>query len=181
MALSRKAWVAAVLCARLLMVAFLAMSVELKYANHTRLDYSSWDNYYQLQSYTYAVAAAVIGMVGNALQIPVAVYLLCTSKRTPPSVLALDISMYTDIVVTTVLASGVGAGFGATKDALQIIKHGVDWTNEKNGSRDDLIRFFNKGNVAISLLLVGMVLSVFTTVASARLRARATNDDLAED
>ncbi|TVU29616.1 hypothetical protein EJB05_21191, partial [Eragrostis curvula] len=181
MALSRRTWVAAGLGVRLLMLAFLAMAVQLTVSNHTRLDYSSWHNYNQLQSYTYAIVAAGVGMAANLLQIPVAVYLICKSKRMGTSVLVLDISMYTDIVVTAVLASGVGAGFGATNDALQIIKHGVDWTDRnQNDSRGDLISFFDRGNVAISFLLVGMVLSVFAAVVSARLRARAS-DDLADD
>ena len=55
MALSRKAWIAAGLGARLLMVAFLAMTVQLTTANHTRLSYE--DNFNKLQSYTYVHAA----------------------------------------------------------------------------------------------------------------------------
>jgi hypothetical protein len=51
MALSRKAWIAAGLGARLLMIAFLAMTVQLTRANHTRLSYE--DDYNKLQSYTY--------------------------------------------------------------------------------------------------------------------------------
>ncbi|TVU29613.1 hypothetical protein EJB05_21188, partial [Eragrostis curvula] len=185
MALSQKTWVAACLGVRLLMLAFLAMALQLTYNNlhnGTRLDYSSWHNCNKLKSYTYAMVAAGVGMAGALLQVPIAVYLLCKSKRMAPSVLVLDISMYTDIVVTTVLASGVGAGFGATNDALQIIKYGIDWTGDRNQNdpKGDLTSFFNKGNVAISFLLVGMVLSVFAAVVSARLRARAS-DDLADD
>jgi hypothetical protein len=51
MALPRKAWIAAGLGARLLMIAFLAMTMQLTRANHTRLSYK--DDYYKLQSYTY--------------------------------------------------------------------------------------------------------------------------------
>lgn len=51
MALSRKAWIAAGLGARLLMIAFLAMTVQLTRANHTRLSYE--DDFNKLQSYTY--------------------------------------------------------------------------------------------------------------------------------
>ena len=50
MALSRKAWIAAGLCARLLMIAFLAMTVQLTRANHTRLSYE--DDFNKFQSYT---------------------------------------------------------------------------------------------------------------------------------
>jgi hypothetical protein len=44
------------------------------------------------------VVAAVVGMAGSVLQIPVAVYLLCRGKRMTPRSLILDVSMYADIV-----------------------------------------------------------------------------------
>ena len=101
MALSRRtAWVAAGLGARLLMIAFLAAAVQLTLANQTRQRYA--DDFYKLQIYSYTVATAVIGMAGAALQVPVAVYLLCRSKRMAPSALVLDVSMCTDVVSSKV-------------------------------------------------------------------------------
>ena len=101
MALSRRtAWVGAGLGARLLMIAFLAAAVQLTLANQTRRRYA--DDFYKLQSYSYTVATAVIGMAGAALQVPVAVYLLCRSKRMAPSALVLDVSMCTDVVSSKV-------------------------------------------------------------------------------
>jgi hypothetical protein len=41
---------------------------------------------------------AVIAMAGGVLQVPVAVYLLCKSKRMTPSALVLDISLCADVV-----------------------------------------------------------------------------------
>jgi hypothetical protein len=52
MALSRKAWIAAGIGARLLMIAALAVSVPLTVHNHTKRDYGS-DDFYKLQSYSY--------------------------------------------------------------------------------------------------------------------------------
>ena len=78
------------------MVAVLAATVQLTFANQTRRRYA--DGFYKLQSYSYTVTAAVIGMAGAALQVPVAVYLLCRSKRMVPSALVLDVIMYTDVV-----------------------------------------------------------------------------------
>ena len=101
MALSRRtAWVAAGLGARLLMIAFLAAAVQLTLANQTRRRYA--DDFYKLQIYSYTVATAVIGMAGAALQVPVAVYRLCRSKRMAPSALVLDVSMCTDVVSSKV-------------------------------------------------------------------------------
>ncbi|RCV06917.1 hypothetical protein SETIT_1G202200v2 [Setaria italica] len=174
MALSRAAWIAAGLGARLLMVAVLAMTVQLTLANHTRRSYE--DDFYKLQSYSYTVAAAVIGMAGSALQVPVAVYLLCRSKRMTPSALVLDASMYADVVVTVLLASGVGAGFGATIDALRYVRHVTWWDGD--ATKQDLIRYYDKAFLPVVFLLVGMVLSMAATVVSARLRARTANDDV---
>ena len=50
------------------------------------------------RTYSYVVASAVVGTAGSVLQIPVAIYLLCKSKRAIPSAMILDISMHADIV-----------------------------------------------------------------------------------
>ena len=75
------------------------------------------------------------------------------------------------------MVSGVGAGFGATVDALRYV-HPVTWWDD--ATRQDLIRYYGKAYVPVIFLLVGMVLSVAATVVSARLRARAANDDVSD-
>ncbi|WVZ74958.1 hypothetical protein U9M48_023071 [Paspalum notatum var. saurae] len=177
MALSRTAWIAAGIGARLLMIAALAMTVQRMLAIHPHFRYL--DDYYKLSSYTYVVAVAVIGMAGCALQFPVAVYLLFKSKRTTPSALMLDISLCADVVVTVLLASGVGAGFGATDTVLHYIDY-TDWTG-KEEFKKDLTDYYNKAILPDVFLLIGMVVSMAATVISARIRARATNDDHADD
>nr|CAB3450107.1 unnamed protein product [Digitaria exilis] len=158
--MSRTAWVAAGLVARLLMLAVLGIAMQLRFSNKAHFDFVGAGYNNDLQSYT-------------LLQIPIALYLLCRSKRTTPSALALDVSTYADIVVTMVLASGVGAGFGASVDLVEYIKHaGSRWDDDAN---HDLIRYYNKGNIAIVFLFAGMVLSLCSTVGSVRLRVRASN------
>ena len=76
-------------------------------------------------------------------------------------------------VVTVMLASGIGAGFGATDDVLRYVHH-VRWDDTR--TKDDLIDYYNKATVPVVFLLVGMVLSMAATVVSARLWARPTND-----
>jgi hypothetical protein len=99
MAVSRwTAWVAAGLLARLLMIVVLLMSVRFVLANHANLELIDLD--YKLQSYSYVVAAAILGLAGSALQIPVAIYLMCKSKRMTTSAMVLDISMGADMVRT---------------------------------------------------------------------------------
>ncbi|KQJ99964.1 CASP-like protein 4D1 [Brachypodium distachyon] len=173
MAVSRwTAWVGAGLLARLLMLAALLMSVRFVLANHT--DVLLTDNdYYKLQSYKYVVASGILGLAGSLLQIPVAIYLLCKSKRMMPSAMVLDISMYADMVISLVLTSGVGAGFGATNDVLRYV-HGVIWEHPE--VEKILVDYYNRAIVAVVLLLVGMLLSICATFVSARLRAKAMND-----
>ncbi|CAL4887199.1 unnamed protein product [Urochloa decumbens] len=173
---SRAAWVGGGLVSRLLMVAVLVAAVLLTVNNDTKRKYA--DDIYKLESYSYTVAAAAIGMAGCVLQVPVAVYLLCKSKRTTPSPLVLDVSMHLDVVVTVVLATGVGAGFGATVDALRYVRHST-WPNDE--TKQDFIRYYNKAFYPAIFLLAGMVLSMAATVVSARLRARAANGDVADD
>ncbi|XBJ22294.1 hypothetical protein VPH35_000712 [Triticum aestivum] len=163
MAVSRRTgWIAAGLLARLLMVAVLLMSVRFVLSNYIHWDHTQ--GIYKLQSYTYVVASAVVGAAGSVLQIPVAMYLLCKSKRAIPSAMILDISMHADIVISVVLASGVGAGFGATNDVLRYVR-----ASKWEGRQQEAI-------IPVIFLLVGMVLSICATVVSARLRARVIND-----
>ncbi|KAL6899262.1 hypothetical protein ACP4OV_005920 [Aristida adscensionis] len=176
MALSRPAWIAVGLVARVLMVAVLVVSVHLMYTNHVNRIYDS-SAYYDLKSYKYAVAAAIVGAAGGVAQIPIAVYLLFKSKRMTPSSLILGTSMYTDMVVSVVLATSVGAGFGASTDTLQIVDAG-DWTYKDTVTKD-LGLYFGKAVVATVFLLIGMLLPMCATVVSVRLWAnKAGNDDL---
>jgi len=58
MALSRKAWIAAGMGARLLMIVVLAVSVPLTVHNHTKRDYDT--DFYKLQSYSYVPSDRVL-------------------------------------------------------------------------------------------------------------------------
>nr|XP_051211557.1 CASP-like protein 4D1 [Lolium perenne] len=173
MAMSRwTAWVAAGLLARLLMIAVLLMSVRFVLANHTEVELINID-YYKLQSYSYVVASAIIGLAGSVLQIPVALYLLCKSKRMTTSAMILDISMGADMVISLVLTSGVSAGFGATNDVLHYV-NGATW---KDPAVQKILKdYYGRAIVALILLLVGMLLSICATAVSARLRSKAIND-----
>ena len=58
MALSWKAWIAAGMGARLLMIIVLAVSVPLTVHNHTKRDYGV--DYYKLQSYSYVPSHLIV-------------------------------------------------------------------------------------------------------------------------
>ena len=174
MALSQKAWVAVGLAARLLMAGFLAAFASLKYANHVG---GGGGSAYELQSYAYAVVAAgAAALAAVLLQAPVAAYLLCRGGRGgPPSAAALDASVFADMAATVALASGVGAGFGATSDARHMVDNLVRW-ERGGGARGDLDAYYARGAVALVFLLAGMILSACASVVSARVRARAAGE-----
>lgn len=80
-------------------------------------------------------------------------------------------------VITVVLATGVGAGFGATVDLLWYVKHATGWDQEGGVATQKMyIDYYGKAYLPLAFLLAGMVLSMAATVVSARLRARAAND-----
>jgi hypothetical protein len=154
--------------------AFLAAFARLKYANHVGGD-GAGGIPYELQSYAYAVLAAGAAALGAVLlQAPVAAYLLCRGGG--PSAAALDASMYADMAATAALASGVGAGFGATSDARQMVENLVRW-ERGGGARGDLDAYYDRGGVALVFLLAGMILSMCASVVSARIRARAGGEE----
>ena len=119
------------------------------------------------------VGSAILGIAGSMLQIPVALYLMCKSKRMTTSAMILDISMGADMVVSLVLTSGVSAGFGATNDVLRYVR-GITWTPPSG--QKVLEDYYKRAIVALILLLVGMLLSICATAFSARLRSKAIND-----
>jgi hypothetical protein len=61
MALSRKAWIAGGMGARLLMIAVLAVSVPLTVHNHTKRDYDT--DFYKLQSYSYVPSPLAVSRI----------------------------------------------------------------------------------------------------------------------
>ncbi|KAM0892824.1 hypothetical protein ACQ4PT_025509 [Festuca glaucescens] len=184
MELSRRTvWISSGLLARLLMIAVLLMSVRFILDNRVVFrndDYGEYGYYrsdpgvYKLQSHKYVVASAIVGAAGNLLQIPVAMYLLCKSRKTTPSAMIHDISMHADKAISVVLASGVGAGFGATDDMMRLIRDGP-WGYLPQ-VQQDLLSYYKKAIIAVVFLFIGMLLSLCATVVSARLRARAIND-----
>jgi hypothetical protein len=58
MALSRRAWVAAGLAARLLMLAVLAMSLQSRFSNKVHYDFKSVGYNNELHSYTYVATTS---------------------------------------------------------------------------------------------------------------------------
>ncbi|WVZ74962.1 hypothetical protein U9M48_023075 [Paspalum notatum var. saurae] len=198
MVVSRTAWIGVGLGARLLMVAVLVAAVVRTRANHTRQSYDG-DLMQQLQSYTIdgdcvtaaciyrmcgfqrhmMVATAATGVVGSVLQVPVAVYLLRKSRRrlmSPASALILDISSWTDAVVTALLMYGFALRYAAIPS--------YEGSDIDESLRQDLVDYYNRAKLPEALLLVGMLLSMAVSVISARLcdQARqATNDVVADD
>jgi hypothetical protein len=77
--------------------------------------------------------------------------------------------------ISVLLASGVGAGFGATNDVKRLIQAFNSW-GLLPLVEHYLLRYYKRASIAVAFLLIGMLLSLCVTVVSARLRARAIND-----
>ncbi|CAO2039305.1 unnamed protein product [Urochloa humidicola] len=178
MKLPQKVWVAVGLVVRLLMVAALAFSVRLKLANnHVFGDGYRYSNggALELQSYTYAAATAgAAALAAMLLQLPLAVYHLFKQPRA----CFLDASAYADLAATVALASGVGAGFGATNDARRMADGVLVGWDGAGREKWDLDAYYDRGAVAVVLLLVGMVLSLCASVVSARVRVMVAEGHL---
>lgn len=66
MALSRTAWIAGGLVARLLLIAVLALTVQSRFSNRTYYDFKAAGYNNDLQSYTYVVVSAGAARVDTA-------------------------------------------------------------------------------------------------------------------
>ncbi|KAF8653092.1 hypothetical protein HU200_062533 [Digitaria exilis] len=160
MALSRTAWIAAGVGVRLLMIAVLIITVKVTIANENKY---SWDGvadgFFKLRSYSY-----------------VPVPTPPPQSRTLSNLYAYISSVFVHrcpAVITGVLATSVGAGFGATVDLLWYVDHVV--FTDGDTTRKKYADYYSKAYVPLAFLVVGMVLSMAATVVSARLRARAAN------
>ncbi|KDP38184.1 hypothetical protein JCGZ_04827 [Jatropha curcas] len=115
-----------------------------------------------IYSYRYMLSAAVIGIAYTFFQLPFAIYHISTGKRLIKNVAAIYFDFFSDKVILCFLASGVGAGFGATYDLKENLDQ-LDDIFKKLGSnllsefRTQMDDFFTMGYVSATLLLLGFL------------------------
>ncbi|KAJ9160113.1 hypothetical protein P3X46_025544 [Hevea brasiliensis] len=110
-----------------------------------------------IYSYRYLLATIVIGFAYTILQILFALCYAATGKRFLGGDRNLLFDFYGDKVISYLLATGVAAGFAATKDLKPLfVALGAG----------DVVQFFNKGYASAGLLLIGFVCTAISSVLS---------------
>ncbi|PRQ15834.1 hypothetical protein RchiOBHm_Chr7g0177731 [Rosa chinensis] len=124
-----------------------------------------------LVTFRYVLSAAVIGAAYSILQLPFNIYYASTQKRLIRNGCMPEFDFFADKVVSLILSSAVGAGFGAGVELKKFIEAllpllGLDNLREAQTKNDD---FYEKAIVATGILLVGAVcmavVSILTSIA----------------
>ncbi|KAI4352115.1 hypothetical protein L6164_006396 [Bauhinia variegata] len=138
----------AVLVLRILTFVFLLIALILIAINK---DSDLGVKFSDVYSYRYMISTIVIGFAYNLLQMAFSFFGLVSGNRVITGNGGYLFDFYGDKVISYLLATGCGAGFGASKD-LHNATDGYDLSN-----------FFAKSYASASLLLFGFL---FTAVAS---------------
>ncbi|KAL8470462.1 hypothetical protein ACS0TY_033084 [Phlomoides rotata] len=123
------------------------LSVDLGLATTAKLHFNDF------YAYRYMLATGVLGIAYTLVQTAFTIYFVSTGNRFGGDGLAL-LDFYGDKVVSYILATGAGAGFGLTVDT----KRGED--------NSDINSFFNRASAAASLLLIGFLFSAVSSIFS---------------
>ncbi|KAJ9553943.1 hypothetical protein OSB04_017988 [Centaurea solstitialis] len=128
-----------------------------------------WFN--DIYAYRYMMSAIVIGFAYTCLQVSLEIYQLSMRKRLMARKGLPKISFYGDKFLLSLLATGVGAAFGATYD----LKKNLDELDDLLESRGDplisqfrskLDNFFNMAYVSAGFLLIAFLSSIASSIIS---------------
>ncbi|KAG9457665.1 hypothetical protein H6P81_002173 [Aristolochia fimbriata] len=178
-AASSKLWPSTILLLRLVTFLFLFVSIVVLATDSVTLTLNLRTvhvRFNDIYAYRYLLSAAVIGCAYTLLQIPFAVYFVSVGKRMggPRLQGLLHFDLLADKVVALVLATGAGAGFGATGDFKKILDSVVDLLDDYGQfstaeSLSKLDKFFSLVHVSTSFVLIACfamtILSVISTYA----------------
>ncbi|WOH02556.1 hypothetical protein DCAR_0521945 [Daucus carota subsp. sativus] len=108
-----------------------------------------------VKAYRYVLATIVIGLVYSLLQTAFTIYHVTTGNRIAGDALYI-FDFYGDKLISYLLATGTGAGFGVT----------VDLKDANSGTNTGIDKFFNKANAASSILLLAFIFTAISSVLS---------------
>ncbi|XP_068307613.1 CASP-like protein 4D1 [Pyrus communis] len=132
-------------------------------------------HFYDILSFRFILSTAAIGAAYTLFQLPFGIYYALTEKRLIRNECMPQFDFYGDNLVSLLLASGVGAGFGVGFDFKKFLKFifpvlaalggfpesELDEAQSKNSS------FFDKEIIATGILLFGAVcMSVVSVLSS---------------
>ncbi|KZV46415.1 hypothetical protein F511_23621 [Dorcoceras hygrometricum] len=101
---------------RLITLASLIVSLSVMASNSEEISSRTTIHFNDLYSYRYVVATCVIGIVYTLQQLSLAIYEVGSGKKIPYPQFLLIFAFIGDKVILCLLATGAGAGFGATLD-----------------------------------------------------------------
>ncbi|KAL3835283.1 hypothetical protein ACJIZ3_010019 [Penstemon smallii] len=145
------------LTARVGTLGSLIVSIALLKTTDVTLDNVQLLTYKDFHSYKYMFYAMLIGLAYTVLQVPFAIYYMRRKKHMINNFSFLKFVFYADKVMVFVLATGVGAAFGATMDLKK-----VRWEVDNSRLQD----FFTMIYVSAAFLLVGCLTSGISSVHS---------------
>ncbi|XP_068661239.1 CASP-like protein 4D1 [Aristolochia californica] len=169
-----KLWPGTILLLRLLTFLFLFVSVIVLVTDSVTFTLNlktAKVHFNDVYAYRYLLSAAVIGCSYTLLQIPFAVYFFSMGKRMGGNEGLLHFDLFADKVITLLLASGVGAGFGATVDFKKILDSVVDLLEDYGQfstaeSFSKLDKFLDVIHVSTGFLLIGCACMTVLSVIS---------------
>ncbi|KAL8145696.1 CASP-like protein 4D1 [Apium graveolens] len=107
-----------------------------------------------VKAYRYVLATIVIGLVYGFLQTAFAIYHVTSGNRINGGDALYFFDFYGDKLISYLLATGTGAGFGVTVDLKDA------------NSVSALDKFFNKASAASSILLLAFIFMAISSILS---------------
>ncbi|OVA08647.1 Uncharacterized protein family UPF0497 [Macleaya cordata] len=169
MAISKSVLIS-ILVLRILALGLLAGSIVVLATNNFTLSDGTKTSFKDIIAYRYVIATGLLGFLYILLQIPFALYHVCAEKRLIRNGCLPQFDFYGDKIISLLLATGVGVGFGVTFEFKKLVDQffqninvpGVDESKSKTE------KFLDKGNLSTGLLFLGFlcvaVLSVLTSI-----------------
>ncbi|CAI9113257.1 OLC1v1013830C1 [Oldenlandia corymbosa var. corymbosa] len=173
--MASKKVVNSVLALRVVTLLLLAASVVVMVLNKVKFSDGSKFSFSDLHAYRYEVAVVGVGFVYTLIQLPFAIFHAATGKRWIKGSFLPELDFYGDKVVSWILATGVGVGFGITFEVKRFLDQFFTAFEQVGGAADGgnqelketeskTSKFFDRADIATGILLVGFAIMAITSV-----------------
>ncbi|KAF3438318.1 hypothetical protein FNV43_RR21080 [Rhamnella rubrinervis] len=164
---------------RIIDILSLIASVVLLVLNNSTLSDGTKTSFKDFHAYWFVLATAVLGAAYSIVQLTFDIYYACTEKRLIRHERLPQFDFYADEIMSLILASGVGAGYGMSLEFKRFINQVFDALEalgdcDLSEARSKGQDFFNKGIFVTSLLLLGCLCMTMVSVFSSINKREAT-------